>query len=366
MDGSGYMEMLRALPAKEISRRMTDKIKKNWDALAVPLDGMGRFSKFLTRIGAVLDDEKIDIGKKIVLVMCADNGIVAEGVSQSGQEITRIVAEGMGRGESSVCKMAQRTGIHILPVDVGINTKEHMAGVRACKIREGSRDFLLEPAMSQEETLQAITVGMELVRELKERGYRLIGTGEMGIGNTATSSAVASALLHEDVKRMTGRGAGLDDKRLQRKYEVIEQALETYGLYEADAFTILQHVGGYDIAALTGVCLGGAVYGMPVVLDGVISMTAALVAATIKPEVKDFLIPSHESREPAVQILMKALQTEPVIRADMALGEGTGAVMMMELLDMAAAVYQEMRTFADAKIDAYERFDVQNGQMSDC
>lgn len=360
-EGSAYTEILRALPVSEISKPLTKKIKKNWDDLAIPLDSMGKFSKILTRIGAILKDESIDIGKKIVLVMCADNGIVAEGISQSGQEVTRIVAEGMGQGQSSVCKMAMRAGIHILPVDVGINTKTQLAGVRSCKIREGSRNFLQEPAMTPEETLQAITIGMEQVREFKERGCRLIGTGEMGIGNTTTSSAVATALLREDVKKMTGRGAGLDDERLKQKCSVIEQALKKYGLREndMDAFTILQTVGGYDIAALTGVFIGGAVYGLPIVLDGIISMTAALVAVRIRPEVREFLIPSHESREPAVQTLMEALQVTPVIQGDMALGEGTGAVMMMKLLDMAAAVYQEMRTFSDAKIDPYERFDAQ-------
>lgn len=359
-DNSNYIGMLQALPVHKISDSMLKKIKQNWDGLALPLDGMGRFSEILTQLGAILQDDTIDISKKIVLVMCADNGIVNEGISQSGQEVTRIVAEGMGRGESSVCKMSRRAGIHVLPVDVGINTKEQMQGVRSCKIREGSRDFLLEPAMTPEETLQAITVGMELVREFRDRGYRLIGTGEMGIGNTTTSSAVATALLKEDVRKMTGRGAGLDDEKLKHKCEVIEESLKKYQLYDADPFTVLQTVGGYDIAALTGVFFGGAIYGIPIVLDGIISMTAALVAVKIRPEVRFFLVPSHEGREPAVQTLMHALQVDPVIRADMALGEGTGAVMMMELLDMAVSVYQEMRTFEDAEIDPYERYETQD------
>lgn len=352
------MEKLKIIPP---DAQIYAQVKASWDKIAKPLDGLGQFETMFAQIGAITGSSSLSIEKKVILTMCADNGIVAEGVSQSGQEVTAVVAGFMGQQASSVGKMARRSGVDVIPVDIGINTKETLPGVRDCKVMQGTRDFLQEPAMTEEEALQALSVGIDLVRECKDKGYQLIGTGEMGIGNTTTSSAVATALLREDVKKMTGRGAGLDDERLKQKCSVIEQALKKYGLREndMDAFTVLQTVGGYDIAALTGVFIGGAVYGVPIVLDGIISMTAALVAVRIRPEVREFLIPSHESREPAVQTLMEALQVTPVIQGDMALGEGTGAVMMMKLLDMAAAVYQEMRTFSDAKIDPYERFNAQ-------
>ena len=353
-EGSAYTEILRALPVSEISKPLTKKIKKNWDDLAIPLDSMGKFSKILTRIGAILKDESIDIGKKIVLVMCADNGIVAEGISQSGQEVTRIVAEGMGQGQSSVCKMAMRAGIHILPVDVGINTKTQLAGVRSCKIREGSRNFLQEPAMTPEETLQAMTVGMELVREFKERGCRLIGTGEMGIGNTTTSSALAAVFLGIPVETVTGRGAGLSTSGLTKKISAIHQAIQVNQPDPADGIDVLAKVGGFDLAGMAGLFLGGAAEGIPVVIDGIISEAAALAAYVICPDCVNYMIASHLSKEPAAQMILSKLGLDAMLDCEMHLGEGTGAVALFPFLDMGAKLYNTLSTFEDIHVEQYE------------
>ena len=194
-----------------------------------------------------------------------------------------------------------------------------------------------------------------MVRECKERGYGILATGEMGIGNTTTSSAVAAALLDCDVAKVTGRGAGLSDDKLVHKRKVVAEALEKYELRRADALRILITVGGLDIGGLAGVCIGGALYHVPIVLDGVISMTAALLAERIVPGTREYLIPSHKGKEPAVDLLMKELGLEPVIDGGMALGEGTGAVMMLSLLDMALAVYRDRTTFSDIRIEKYER-----------
>lgn len=164
----------------------------------------------------------------MILTICADNGIVAEGVSQSGQEVTAVVAGFMGQQASSVGKMARRAGVDVIPVDIGINTKETLLGVRDCKVMQGTRDFLQEPAMTEEEALQALSVGIDLVRECKDKGYQLIGTGEMGIGNTTTSSMLVAALTGRTAEEVTGRGAGLNDAGLLRKQQVIAQALEKY------------------------------------------------------------------------------------------------------------------------------------------
>lgn len=202
--------------------------------------------------------------------MCADNGIVAEGVSQSGQEVTAVVAGFMGQQASSVGKMARRAGVDVIPVDIGINTKETLPGVRDCKVMQGTRDFLQEPAMTEEEALQALSVGIDLVRECKDKGYQLIGTGEMGIGNTTTSSMLVAALTGRTAEEVTGRGAGLNDAGLLRKQQVIAQALEKYEkeIRSAHALSMLAAFGGLDIAGMAGVCIGGALYHVPVVLDG--------------------------------------------------------------------------------------------------
>lgn len=339
-------------PKKEIR----DAVLDNWDHVAKPLDSLGRFELLTAQIGAVTGTTRVEIKKKAVLMMCVDNGIVSEGVSQSGQEVTLAVAKEMARGCSSVGKMAAAIGADTIPVDIGINQEETVPGLKQKKVRCGTRNFRKEPAMTEAEAIEAIFVGIDLVRECKEAGYQLLGTGEMGIGNTTTSSAVTAALLHCSAAEVTGRGAGLSDDSLARKRAVIEEAILRYQLYEADPLTILSCVGGLDIAGLAGVCIGGGMYHLPVVLDGVISMAAALLAERLIPGTAEYLIPSHRGKEPAAGKLAAALGLQPVIEAELALGEGTGAVMMMSLLDLALRLYQEKLTFSDLKIEQYERY----------
>ncbi len=362
------------LPSTEIYAQ----IKKNWDQVAKPLDGLGEFEGLLARIGAIGGSTQIDIGKKAVIAMCADNGVVAEGVSQSGQEVTSIVTSFMGQNQTSVGKMAKQAGAQVIPVDIGINGDACFEGVLNRKVRKGTNDFLVEPAMTEEDALCAVETGIRLVGECREKGYRLLGTGEMGIGNTTTSSAVAAALLNCTAEEVTGRGAGLSDEGFERKLEVIRAALQKYelGIYrnrentqQADlmcmadekwrretALYTLCCVGGLDIAGLAGVFIGGAIYHIPVVMDGLISMTAALTAERLAPGVKEYLIPSHIGKEPAARRLAEELGVRPVIHAGLALGEGTGAVMMFSLLDIALTLYADQTTFSDISVEQYERF----------
>lgn len=334
-----------------------EKVLKNWDAIAKPLDGMGRFETVTARIGAILGTDRMDISRKAVIIMCADNGIVAEKVSQSGQEVTTAVVRQMAKKSSSVGKMAALIGADTIPVDIGMRETERIPGVLDRKVRCGTRNFKVEPAMTEAEAFQAIRTGIELVSDCRKKGYRILATGEMGIGNTTTSSAVAAALLNCDAGDVTGRGAGLSDERLLHKKQVITEAIEKYGLYDADPLYILQTVGGLDIAGLAGVCMGGGLFHIPIVLDGVISMTAALLAQRILPGTASYLIASHKGKEPAVERLTGALQLQPVIYAGMALGEGTGAVMMLSLLDMALAVYHGRTSFSDIHVAQYERYE---------
>lgn len=332
------------------------KVKQNWDALAKPLDSMGEFEPIFAKIGAVLGNENVLIEKKAVIAMCADNGIVEENISQSGQEVTARVAEAMGKGTSSVCRMAKRAGADVIPVDVGIATEETIEGVLAKKVRRGTRNFLKEAAMTEEETLAAISVGMEVVKFCKEAGYELLATGEMGIGNTTTSSAVAAAMLGCPVEHITGKGAGLSDAGLLHKIEVIRQGLKKHDCDRGDTLSVLSSVGGLDIAGLCGVYIGGAVYHLPVVMDGVISAVAALAAERLVPGTKEFVIPSHQSREPAAELMMKELGVKPLLHAGLALGEGTGAVLMFGMLDIVQGLYENKTTFADIEVEPYTRF----------
>ena len=337
-------------------RNLYKKVLKNWDAIAKPLDGMGRFETLTAQIGAILGTDKIDIARKAIIILCADNGIVEEGVSQSGQDVTAAVARQMGKGASSVGRMAAAIGADTIPVDIGINCTEPIAGVLDRKVRRGTRNFNTEPAMTEEEAVRAVLVGVNLAEDCQRKGYQILATGEMGIGNTTTSSAVAAALLQCDAAAVTGRGAGLCDEKLLRKKQIIAKAVNRYRLYEATPLTVLAAVGGLDIAGLAGVCIGGALFHIPVVLDGVISMTAALLAERMVPGVVQYLLPSHKGKEPAVEKLMRALQLAPVMDAGMALGEGTGAVMMLSLLDMALRVYNGRTLFSDIDVAQYTRY----------
>lgn len=339
--------------------RVRSRILQNWDAVAKPIDGLGKLEKLIAQIGAVTGSVQPQFSRKAVLILCADNGIVEEQISQSGQEVTARVAKAMGQKSSSVGKMAALAGADTIPVDIGIADQTPIQGVLARKVRCGTRNFRKEPAMTEEEAVKAIAVGIELTGKCREQGYQLLATGEMGIGNTTTSSAVAAALLKCPVQDVTGRGAGLDDERLERKKQIIEEAVRNYDLYHADALTILRCVGGLDIAGLTGVCIGAALFQIPVVLDGVISLTAALLAERLFPGTKQSLLPSHLGKEPAAGLLLQELGMSAVLDAGLALGEGTGAVMLFPLLDMAMSVYREGTDFAGMKLEPYRRYDDQ-------
>lgn len=349
-------EELEKLTVKTPDEEIRRKVLSNFDNVAKPIDGLGRFEALTAQIGAIQGTERIDISKKAVIIMCADNGIVAEGISQAGQEVTLAVVKNMAEKKSSVGKMADAVGADTIPVDIGVNHKGDIPGIINKKISLGTRNFRNEPAMTEEEVIKAISTGIEMVFDCKEKGYKILATGEMGIGNTTTSSAIAAALLDCEVAEVTGRGAGLSDEKFKHKQKIIAEALKKHKLIKEDAFQILTTVGGLDIAGLTGICIGGALYHVPIVLDGVISMVAALVAERIMPGIKDYLIPSHKGKEPAVERLAKELGLEPVIDGRMALGEGTGAIMMFSLLDIALSIYQDRTTFSDIKIEQYKRF----------
>lgn len=340
------------------------EIKSRWDKVAKPLDSLGRFEDIIARIGAVQKTNSPDISRRAVVMVCADNGIVEEGVSQSGQDVTREVASWMGKGISSVCRMAAVAGVETIPVDMGINMDGSPEGVIDMKVMKGTRNFARENAMTFTEASAAIKNGTEIVRMCSEEGCRILATGEMGIGNTTTSSALASALLDLPAEAVTGRGAGLSDTGLHKKTEVIRTAVsrlrkENNGSdYKSPGFAAraLCCVGGLDIAGLAGIFIGGAKYNVPVVIDGFISAVAALVAERMCPGCKKSMIASHIGREPGMKMILKELGLEPVIDAQLSLGEGTGAVMLFPLLDMAMSLYSGGLEFAETEVEQYVHF----------
>ena len=345
------LDSIKILPLEDSWYR---KVKEKLDGIAKPLDGLGKFEHLIAQIGAIEKTTQISIQKKAVLVMCADNGVVEEQVSQSGKEVTLAVAKAMGVNNSSVGKMAAVAGVDVIPVDIGIDTDELIPGVLPRKVAKGTKNFAKEPAMTEEEVLKAIETGIQLVQQCHREGYEILATGEMGIGNTTTSSAVASVLLGDEPAEITGRGAGLTNEGLERKIHAIEKAIAVNRPKWDDPVDVLAKVGGFDLAGITGLYLGGAVYRIPIVVDGFISAVAALAAVRICEWVKDAMIVSHVSKEPGMQKILKELHMDAPLHADMCLGEGTGAVAYLPVLDLAAEVYGRMSTFSENDIEDYK------------
>lgn len=326
--------------------------QKQWASCAKPLGSLGLLEDSLTEMAALTGSAQLELKPRTVLVFCADNGVVAQGVSQSGSEVTGIVARALAAGQSNVCRMAALASCSVLPVDMGIRDFAGEAGIFSCRIGNGTADMTQGPAMTRAQAARAILGGIDLVRRQKQEGTRLLATGEMGIGNTTTATAVTCALLGRSPAELTGRGAGLSDAGLARKRQAIETALAVNAPDAADPVDVLSKVGGFDIAGLCGVFLGGALYRVPVLVDGAISAAAALCAVRMCPGAAMAVFATHQSAEPAGKLLLQALKKQPLITAGMRLGEGTGAVAAMPLLDMALAIYQGS-TFSDYGMQPY-------------
>ena len=324
--------------------------RRQWDSIAKPLGSLGALEKLILDIAALTGTPKVDISRRAVVVCCADNGVVAEGVTQTGQEVTARMAGEMVKMNSSVCKMAQAAHADVLPVDLGMVRR--VEGVLDRHVMDGTGDIARRPAMTRDQALDAVSVGVELVKELKDKGYRLLVSGEMGIGNTTTSSALVAALLNLPAETVTGRGAGLSDAGLQRKIWAIERAITVNRPDPKDILDVLSKLGGLDICGMAGLFIGGAMEGVPVVIDGFISAVAALIAQRLCPGADAAMLPSHCSEEPAAKRVLAILNKNPIIFANMHLGEGTGGVCLLPLLDMALTVYRGT-TFDQVGIDAY-------------
>lgn len=337
-------------------RKSMEAAKAHWKTVGKPLYSLGKLEDAVIRMAGIKGTADYTTGKKGLVIMCADNGVVAEGVTQTGQEVTAIVAENFTRRATSVCLMAEIAGADLFPVDIGMASDVPAVTKTEYKVMSGTKDMLYEPAMTREQAARAVLTGIHMAEKLAGQGYGLLATGEMGIGNTTTSSAVAAVLLEKDAAEVTGRGAGLSAEGLDRKVDVIRRSIELHQPDKEDVLDVLSKVGGLDIAGLAGVFLGGALYHIPVIIDGFISSVAALCAARMCPAAADCMMPSHKSGEPAGGMVLDALELSPFIDCNMSLGEGSGAVAAIPLLEMGLSVYREMSTFDEIHVEQYEDF----------
>lgn len=371
----------------ETQQKIYIQAKEKWDAIAKPIDSLGVFEDMVARLCAIAGTVNPgDYKRRALLTLCADHGVVAEGVTQTDAGVTKVVAENIAHGCSGVNYMAQTAGVDVYAVDIGMLGEPYpdaafgMGHMINRKVQAGTGNLAKEPAMSMEVCDRAIETGKELVWECKEKGYEILAVGEMGIGNTTPTSALLAALLDLPAEAVTGRGAGLNDAGLARKVQVITQALarvqETSDMKQPDgqeqidvklqcgrtdvqgtpdAKQLLAELGGLEIAGMVGVFLGARQYQIPVVLDGAITCVAAIAAMWMEPEVVDYLLASHVSEEASGRLALDALGLPAVIHGKLCLGEGSGAMMLFPLLDMALSIYKNMGTFDDLSIEAYSR-----------
>lgn len=326
-------------------------IRYRLDHLTKPLGSLGRLEEIALWYARVHGSDRPPAPKGFCAVFAADHGITASGVSAYPQSVTREMVLNFVRGGAAISVLSRIHGIELKVVDVGVNGDlGGMAGILHRKIAHGTRNFALEPAMLPTDGIRALEVGMEMADLARDSGATLLLTGEMGIGNTTASSALASALLHHPPEELTGLGTGLSPEGRKRKIQVIEEALLRYRPLLASHLDWLFAVGGFEIAALTGFMIGGAIRRIPVILDGFITGVAALAAVSLIPGVRPYLLASHMSLEPGHRRVLEHLGLSPVLSLDLRLGEGSGAALAYPIVLSAVELYNRMATFGEANV----------------
>lgn len=346
------MELLRETLARigEVDGEVARKARQHVDNLAKPIGSMGKLEDLYVQLAAITGEMYPAVSKRGIVVFSGDHGIVEEGVATGLQSVTLAQTLNFVRGLTGVCALAKQAGADVIPVDVGIAADFHEPGVRNEKIRYGTANFTQGPAMSREEAVQSLETGIRIAGELIAQGYHVLGTGEMGIGNTTPSSAILSVLSGMPPEEVTGIGANLPEALLPHKAAVIRKGIAVNRPDPADPIDVLAKVGGLEIGGMAGVMLGSAAARRPVIVDGFISTVSALIAVRLNPNVCGYLIASHKSREKAASMASALLGVEPCLDLDMRLGEGTGAALMFGILEAAVMMSSEMATFEGAGI----------------
>jgi nicotinate-nucleotide--dimethylbenzimidazole phosphoribosyltransferase len=322
------------------------------DQLTKPRGSLGRLEELAVRCALITGEEWPRVDVKVLFVFCADHGVSATGVSAYPREVTAQMVYNFLRGGAAITVLARQLNIAVKVVDLGVDTNfdPHIAGLIQRKVGRGTANFAEGPAMSREAAVRALETGILLAEEAIGNGAQLLGVGEMGIGNSTAAAALLSALSGIAPEELAGSGTGIDEATRRKKAEIIGRALAANRPDPADALGVLAKLGGYEIAGIVGVCLAGAAWRVPVVIDGFIATAGAWVACTLHPGVKDCLIFSHLSAEQGHRRVLTALQVRPLLALDMRLGEGSGAALAMGLVESAVRLFNEMATFTEAGV----------------
>lgn len=336
-------------PTNEEAKRLA---REKWDGLVKPIGSLGTLEEVTIKIAGMTGRIKNTIGKRAIVVMSSDNGVVDEGVSAAPQIFTRILTESMARDITGVSILAKHTNTDIKIVDIGLNGELINPKVINKKIANGTKNFTKEPAMSYEEAIKSIEVGIGMGDKLFEEGYDILGTGELGMGNTTTSAAILSVITGLDIDVTCGKGAGLTEEQYENKKKVIAKGIEINKPNKEDPIDVIAKVGGFDIGGMCGLFLSAAKNRKPIVIDGFISSAAALCAVKLNPIVADYIIPSHLSNEPGAKYMMDILKLKPMLNMGMRLGEGSGCPLAFQVIEAGLYTLENMGTFEEAQINS--------------
>jgi nicotinate-nucleotide--dimethylbenzimidazole phosphoribosyltransferase len=334
-----------------VNTELLDQAQTRLDNKTKPLGSLGRLEEFARRVAAISGSLQPEAAKKVIFTFAGDHGVVEEGVSLFPKEVTPQMVFNFLAGGAGVNVLARHSGTEVRVVDVGVDYDfAGTPGMIHAKVARGTRNFAKGPAMTRDEALAALQVGIELADLCKTEGVALVGTGEMGIGNTTPSSAIIAAISGLSVRDLTHRGTGINDAALEHKIKIIEQGLALNRPDPSDPLDVLTKVGGLEIAAIAGLVLGCAANSIPVVIDGFISTAGALIASELHPHVRDYIFAAHQSVEIGHRFMLERIGTRPILDLDFRLGEGTGAALAMGLIEAGVKVLNEMATFEQAGV----------------
>ena len=341
-------DILKKIQPVDASR--SNAVQAQLDNLSKPQGSLGRLEELAKKYCLITGRDKPVIRNKIIFTFAGDHGVTEEGVSAFPKEVTPQMVLTFLRGGAAVNVLAKHAGARVIVVDMGVDHDfEPVEGLEIRKIGRGTKNMAKGPAMTRDEAERAILAGIELVEKYKD-GLDLLGTGDMGIGNTTPSSAIVSVITNTDPDKVTGRGTGIDDRSLQNKAAIIKKAIAKNNPDPKDALDVLSKVGGFEIAGIAGLVLGAALHKIPVVVDGFISTAGALIAAELNPAVKGYIIAAHQSVEIGHRKMLEHLEQVPLLDLNLRLGEGTGAALGMSLVEAGVKILGEMATFADAGV----------------
>ncbi len=336
---------------RPIDNKFYDIAQRHLDNLTKPPGSLGRLEEFARRLIAIKESETPSIDKKAIFTFAGDHGVTEEGVSAYPKEVTSQMVFNFLRGGAGINVLARHVKADVIVIDIGVDYDFGIIdGLVTKKVMFGTNNMTKTSAMSRQQAERSIEIGIELANEYVQKGYSIFGTGDMGIGNTTPSSAIAAVLTGKPVAEVTGRGTGISDESFNRKVRVIETAININKPNPNDAIDVLAKVGGTEIGGIAGIIIGGASNRIPVVIDGFISTAGALIAHCIEPRVRDYIFAAHNSVEVGHKAMLEKLGLKPILNLDLRLGEGTGAALAMLMIEGGIKIYKEMATFADAGV----------------